>query len=368
MGDVYTQLEKEDVFGVFLQYPADNGNVSDISPLVEIAKSKKAFVCVASDLMALVMLKSPGALGADIVVGSAQRFGVPMGYGGPHAAFFAVKDKFKRSIPGRVIGVSIDTHGNQALRMAMQTREQHIRREKATSNICTAQALLANMAGFYAVFHGPDGLKTIAQRIHRMANIFAKGIQSSAYSLQNSQWFDTLTVDVGDQQQVIVDAALAKGMNVRTVGNNAIGISFDEAKTIASLESILAVFGVEESIEILEASLDDNAVGISSNLLRDDAILSHPTFNSYQSETEMLRYIKRLENKDLSLTHAMIPLGSCTMKLNATSQLMPVSWEGFSNIHPFAPANQTQGYQAMIDELCAWLEEITGYDLSLIHI
>ncbi|HIP94799.1 MAG TPA: glycine dehydrogenase (aminomethyl-transferring) [Leucothrix sp.] len=376
IGDPRTDLEKHEVFGVLLQYPGISGNIPDIEPVIKKAHEQKALVCVGTDLMALVLLKAPGEMDADIVFGNSQRFGVPMGNGGPHAAFFAVKDKFKRSVPGRVIGVSVDTRGNPALRMAMQTREQHIRREKATSNICTAQALLANMAGFYAVYHGAERLKQIASRINRLASILAAAIRQSDLSkaeyLINTSWFDTITIHVGDHQANLYQNALDKGINLRKVDNDKLAVSFDETKTIADVEELISLFLCDDSHndegcfdvdkldeQIVNAKCDS---GIPADYQRQSEILTHEVFKQHQTETEMMRYLKRLENKDLSLVHAMIPLGSCTMKLNATSELMPVSWSEFANIHPFAPADQKQGYQQMIDELSAWLCEVTGYD------
>ncbi|MCK5813768.1 MAG: aminomethyl-transferring glycine dehydrogenase [Cocleimonas sp.] len=368
IGNAEKELADHQVFGVIVQYPDTTGKVVDIEPLIEQAHQQKALVCVATDLMSLVLLKSPSEMGADVVLGSSQRFGVPMGNGGPHAAFFATRNKYKRSMPGRVIGVSIDSRGNRAYRMAMQTREQHIRREKATSNICTAQALLANMAGFYAVYHGEKGLKTIANRIHRFTSIVAKGLQQSGITLLNNSWFDTLILEVGDQQNKMYQRALDAGINLRLVGNHQLGISLDERKTRADIAKLFDVLlGTEHGLDI--DALDQNIIdesfnGIHTNLLRQDEILTHPVFNQYHSETEMLRYLKRLENSDLSLTHAMIPLGSCTMKLNATSELIPVTWREFADIHPFAPKQQTQGYAKLIQQLASWLDEVTGYDAT----
>ena len=370
-GDAKTELENHEVFGVLVQYPNTDGSIVDIEPIIAQAHQQKALVSVATDLMSLIKLKAPGEMGADIVFGNSQRFGVPMGFGGPHAAFFAVTDKLKRSVPGRVIGVSIDSRGNNALRMAMQTREQHIRRDKATSNICTAQALLANMAGFYAVYHGAKGLTTIANRIHRLANIFAlavsKSNNASIKSIINDSWFDTLTFDVGDQQQSINKVALEKGINLGLIDADKIRISFDEAKTVSDLEDLLVIFfGDNHGLGITD--LDTEIVandsldgGIPETNIRESEFLTHEVFKQYHTETEMMRYLKRLENKDLSLVHAMIPLGSCTMKLNAASELMPLSWTEFSSIHPFAPVEQTTGYQEMIDQLSKWLAEVTGY-------
>ena len=366
-GDASSDLVEHEVFGVLVQYPSADGSITDIENIIAQAHEQKALVSVATDLMSLVTLKPPGEMGADIVFGNSQRFGVPMGFGGPHAAFFAVIDKLKRSVPGRVIGVSVDSRGNNALRMAMQTREQHIRRDKATSNICTAQALLANMAGFYAVYHGAEGLTTIANRIHRLTNIFALAInKSSNFTLSNESWFDTLTIDVGEQQQTINTAALQHGINLYLIDDDKIGVSFDEAKTVKDLEELFIVFlGKKHGLSINE--LDDEVVnndslsGIPEKNIRESDFLTHEVFKQYHTETEMMRYLKRLENKDLSLVHAMIPLGSCTMKLNAASELMPLSWTEFSSIHPFAPKDQALGYQEMIDQLAEWLAEVTGY-------
>lgn len=361
-----TELAQHEVFGALVQYPSTTGEIIDLAAFIQQAHAQKALVCVASDLMALVQLTPPGELGADVVVGNSQRFGVPMGFGGPHAAFFATKDAFKRTMPGRVIGVSIDSHGKPALRMAMQTREQHIRREKATSNICTAQALLANMAGFYAVYHGAEGLKKIAGRIHRLTNILAKGLQSKGYMLAHTTWFDTLTVVVGDKQQALYELALQANLNLRKLGNDRLGISLDERKTRADIAELFDILiGDQHGLDIEaldQAVITENVSGIPAAYQRQSAFLTHPVFNSHHSESEMLRYMKRLENKDFSLTHGMIPLGSCTMKLNATSEMMPITWPEFADIHPFAPNAQTIGYRAMIQELEDWLIEVTGYD------
>jgi len=366
IGKPESDLANHEVFGVLLQYPNTTGHINDIKPLIEQAHAQKALVCVASDLMALVMLTPPGELGADVVVGSAQRFGVPMGYGGPHAAFFATRDKFKRTMPGRVIGVSVDSHGNRALRMAMQTREQHIRREKATSNICTAQALLANMASFYATYHGAAGLKTIAARIHRLTTLLAIALQQSGIRLFNKHWFDTLTLIVGDQQAAIYQRALDAGINLRRIDHDKLGISLDERKTRDDLQTLFTVLLGDQhgfTIDALDEQIQqENISGIPHAYQRQSDFLTHPVFQQYHSETEMLRYLKQLENKDFSLTHGMIPLGSCTMKLNASSEMIPVTWAEFADIHPFAPNEQTVGYREMIKTLEDWLLEITGYD------
>ncbi len=354
-----------DIFGALLQYPSATGEVTDISDLIEKIHANKGIVAVAADIMSLVMLKAPGELGADAVIGSSQRFGVPMGYGGPHAAFFTTSEKYKRSLPGRIIGVSKDTRGNNALRMAMQTREQHIRREKANSNICTAQVLLANMAAFYAVYHGPKGLKIIAERIHRFADILCLGTATKGLTAIHANYFDTLTFNL-DNKEEIVARALEAGVNFRTDVTGQISISLDETTTRADIAGLFDILlGAGHGLDVSE--LDDKVIScghssIPASLVRESEILTHPVFNSYHSETEMLRYIKKLENKDLALNHSMISLGSCTMKLNATAQMIPVSWPEFANMHPFAPVDQALGYKKMIDELADWLVELTGYD------
>ncbi|GAA3899399.1 aminomethyl-transferring glycine dehydrogenase [Halomonas cibimaris] len=364
-------VAEHDAFGALLQYPGNGGEVRDIAPLLAAAAERGTMTCVAADLLSLVLLKEPGAMGADIVFGSAQRFGVPMGFGGPHAAFFATTDKLKRSIPGRIIGVSKDSRGGTALRMAMQTREQHIRREKATSNICTAQALLANIAGFYAVYHGAEGLTRIARRVHRLTAILARGLEQSGVTLAHSSFFDTLRLTGVDTDRLHARATQA-GVNLRygfDNGKSDVGISLDEttaARDVALLWDVILGDDHGLSVNALDETMAaEDAAGnaaIPAACRRESDFLTHPTFRRYRSETEMLRYLKRLENKDLSLTHAMIPLGSCTMKLNATSEMLPISWPGFAQLHPFAPRDQVTGYRQMIDELAGFLEEITGYD------
>lgn len=356
-----------DYFGALLQYPGTTGEISDLTALIEKVQGNKGIVAVAADIYSLVLLKPPGELGADVVLGSAQRFGVPMGYGGPHAAFFATRDKFKRSLPGRIIGVSKDTRGRPALRMALQTREQHIRREKANSNICTAQVLLANMASFYAVYHGPEGLKTIASRIHRFTDILALGLTQKGFELVNDTWFDTIAVKVSEDQKAdITERAIASGINLRTDIDGVLGVSLDETTVREHILTLFDAFcGANHGLEV--EALDgriviDGSSSIPADLVRASDILTHQVFNSYHSETEMLRYIKSLENKDLALNHSMISLGSCTMKLNATAEMIPVTWPEFGAIHPFAPLDQAQGYQEMINELGDWLVNITGYD------
>jgi glycine dehydrogenase len=318
---------------------------------------------VATDLLSLLLLTPPGELGADVVFGSSQRFGVPMGYGGPHAAFFASREEYKRAIPGRIIGVSKDARGNVALRMALQTREQHIRREKANSNICTAQVLLANIASCYAVYHGPEGLRRIAQRTHRLTCILAAGLERKGISRVNAQFFDTLTLDVGGAQTAIIESAQAAQINLRILGRGRVGLSLDETcdeSTVAKLFDVL--LGADHGLNVDELDAEALSSGIPDNLQRKTPYLRHPVFNAHHSETEMLRYLKQLENKDLALNQSMIPLGSCTMKLNATSEMIPITWPQFANLHPFVPREQAVGYTLMIEELERWLCAITGFD------
>ncbi len=344
--------KNHDVFGALLQYPNERGAVVDLSEVIASLKNKGAVTAVASDLMALVLLKSPGAMGADIALGSSQRFGVPLGFGGPHAAFFATKDEHKRSVPGRIIGVSVDARGKTALRMALQTREQHIRREKANSNICTSQVLLANIAGMYAVYHGPQGLKTIASRIHRLTTILAIGLKKAGVKVLNQTWFDTLQVET---------TAEVAGFNMRLVSSTARGISLSEKTTRDDVAAILqAITG--KTVDINALDIEAAASSPIFSLLRDDTILAHPVFNTHHTEHEMLRYLKKLQNKDLALDHSMISLGSCTMKLNATSEMIPITWPEFGDMHPFAPLDQAQGYLEMIRGLEDWLKVVTGFD------
>jgi len=364
-GNPATDLDQHDVFGVMVQYPGSDGQICDLKSIIDAAHAQNALVAVSADIMSLVLLQSPGHLGADVVFGSSQRFGVPLGFGGPHAAFFASKDKYKRSIPGRIIGVSIDSKGKPALRMAMQTREQHIRREKANSNICTAQALLANMASFYAVYHGPTGLRTIATRIQRFTAILAAQLDTLGFPASNKSFFDTLTLATAGQQEAIYQRALDAGYNLRKVGTDSLGVSLDETTQVSHVQGLLNIFAgaqVDFDLAATDSLCSSINMGMAKDLYRQDAILEHPVFNSYHSETEMLRYLKKLENKDFSLVHGMIPLGSCTMKLNATAQMAAVTWPEFANMHPFAPVDQTQGYMTLIRSLEAQLVEITGYD------
>jgi glycine dehydrogenase len=355
-------LPEQDVFGALLQYPSTTGEVLDLTDLIAAAQANKTLVTVATDLLASTLLKPAGEMGADVVIGSAQRFGVPMGYGGPHAAFMATREKHKRTMPGRVIGVSVDSRGNQALRMAMQTREQHIRREKATSNICTAQALLANMAAFYAVYHGAEGLKTIARRTHHMTAILAAGLTKAGFELAHHSFFDTITLQTAGQTEALYDKALQAGINLRKLEGK-LGISLDETTTQDDIQALFAVFGVESAVEALSSSIADNEfAAIPESCRRNSDYLTHPVFNTHRSETQMMRYLKQLENKDFSLTHGMIPLGSCTMKLNAAAEMIPVTWPEFGSIHPFAPKAQAAGYSALAESLKTMLCEITGYD------
>jgi glycine dehydrogenase len=348
------------VIGALIQYPATDGAIRDYRALCEAAHASNALVTVATDLLALTLLTPPGAWGADIAVGNSQRFGVPLGYGGPHAAFFATRDEFKRLLPGRIIGVSKDRAGRMGLRMALQTREQHIRREKATSNVCTAQVLLAVVAAMYAVYHGPDGLRRIARRVHAYTVSLAEALTKLGYGIVHPAYFDTLAVEVpAEALPRILDAARAKQINLRTLSQTRIGVAFDETVTHADLADVIAVFagpiGRDIGVQTSKAS------AIPDALARTTPFCTHPVFNTHHSETEMLRYLKKLEDRDLSLTSAMIPLGSCTMKLNATTEMIPVTWRGFNRLHPFAPRSQAQGYATLFRQLEEWLAEITGF-------
>lgn len=341
-------------FGAFFQYVGKDGDVVDLTDVITAVKDNGAYAIVASDIMSLVLLKSPADMGADIALGSTQRFGIPMGFGGPHAAYFAFKDKDKRSAPGRIIGVSKDAQGNTALRMALQTREQHIRREKANSNICTSQVLLANLVGMYAVYHGAAGLKRIATRIHALAVAFAKAVKSSELAVRHDVFFDTVLVECKEQAQAIFKTAKDKGYNLWQHDNGGISVSFHELTDEAEFDELCQIFGVKGSLDALQIQLGD--------LLRQDDILTHPVFNSHHTEHQMLRYLKSLEDKDLAMNRSMISLGSCTMKLNATSEMLPITWDEFANVHPFAPSEDTKGYIQMIESLQAQLKAITGFD------
>ncbi|OAV08215.1 aminomethyl-transferring glycine dehydrogenase [Moraxella catarrhalis] len=353
MGD-FDVAKNGEFFGAFFQYVGKDGDVVDLTDVITAVKDNGAYAIVGSDIMSLVLLKSPADMGADIALGSTQRFGIPMGFGGPHAAYFAFKDKDKRSAPGRIIGVSKDAQGNTALRMALQTREQHIRREKANSNICTSQVLLANLAGMYAVYHGAVGLKRIATRIHALAVAFAKAVKSSELAVRHDVFFDTVLVECGGQAQTIFKTAKDKGYNLWQHDNGGISVSFHELTDEAEFDELCQIFGVKGSLDAIQIQLGD--------LLRQDGILTHPVFNSHHTEHQMLRYLKSLEDKDLAMNRSMISLGSCTMKLNATSEMLPITWDEFANVHPFAPSEDTKGYIQMIESLQAQLKAITGFD------
>ncbi|HEY9350564.1 MAG TPA: aminomethyl-transferring glycine dehydrogenase, partial [Acidothermales bacterium] len=353
-------LPEGELFGALLQYPGSTGAVRDLSAVIAAAHERKALVTVAADILALVLLRPPAEIGADIVVGSTQRFGVPLGFGGPHAAFIAVRTGLERSLPGRLVGVSVDADGRPAYRLALQTREQHIRREKATSNICTAQVLLAVMASMYAVYHGPEGLRAIALRVHRYATLLAAGLRDSGVELVHDAFFDTVTARVPGRAAEVVAAALDNGVNLRLVDDDVIGISCNEVTRRQHVRAVWRAFGVDgPDIDELDATTDS---ALPDSLLRTDEILTHPVFRSHHSETAMLRYLRRLSDKDVALDRSMIPLGSCTMKLNGTTEMEPISWPEFADIHPFAPIEQGRGYLELIGDLETWLAELTGYD------
>jgi glycine dehydrogenase len=358
VGDPLSDLAAADVFGALLQYPGSSGAVRDFRPAIATLHQKGALAVVAADLLALTLLASPGELGADIAVGSAQRFGVPMGYGGPHAAYMAVRDALKRSLPGRIVGLSLDSRGAPAYRLALQTREQHIRREKATSNICTAQVLLAVIASMYAVYHGPEGLTAIARSLHRRTAVLAAGLRKLGFAPDGDAFFDTLTVDAGAKRDEILSRARSETINFR-LGERTLGISLDETTTSATVEAVWRVFGGKLSYADIEADVRE---AIPAELVRTGRFLTHPVFHAHRSETEMLRYMRKLSDRDLALDRAMIPLGSCTMKLNATSEMIPLTWPEFGSLHPFAPPEQAAGYHKMFARLEQWLCDITGYD------
>ncbi|MDX1414783.1 MAG: aminomethyl-transferring glycine dehydrogenase [Candidatus Promineifilaceae bacterium] len=363
VGDHESYDFSEPTFGVLLQYPATTGDVLDYDPFIEKAHEAGALVVVAVDLLALVMLRAPGEFGADVVVGNSQRFGVPLGYGGPHAAFMATKDEYKRIMPGRLIGASVDSTGKPAYRLALQTREQHIRRDRATSNICTAQVLLAIMASMYAVYHGPEGLRRIATRVRLMTATLAEGLKQLGYEINKAPTFDTLKINGGPKSQSQIEsAALSQETNLRYYEDGSVGLSLDEVIRSADIYKLLQIFGAKADQFDIADLADHVDVSYEDGLQRTSDFLTHPVFNSYQSETEMLRYIHRLQNRDLSLTHSMIALGSCTMKLNATAEMLLITLPEFGHIHPFAPVSQTQGYQELFRRLESWLAEITGFD------
>jgi glycine dehydrogenase len=351
------EIDAEAVFGGIFQYPGTYGHVRDFSDVIAKLHAAKAIAIVAADPLSLTLLKEPGAMGADIAVGSTQRFGVPLGYGGPHAAYFACKDEYKRSMPGRIVGVSVDSHGHPAYRLSLQTREQHIRREKATSNVCTAQALLAVMASMYAVFHGPKGLQAIAQRIHRKTVRLARGLEEAGFKVEPAVFFDTITVEVGPLQAAVMQLAVENGINLRKVGADKVGISLDERTRRSTIEAVWRAFGIDRKDDDLT-----HRYRVPEELHRQSEYLTHPIFHMNRAETEMMRYMRRLSDRDLALDRAMIPLGSCTMKLNAAVEMMPITWPEFAFLHPFVPLDQAAGYQEMITDLSAKLCTITGYD------
>ncbi len=363
VGDYHELKFSEKIFGVLLQYPTTDGAVEDYRDFCKAAHEAGALVAVAADLLSLTLLTPPGEFGADAAVGNTQRFGVPLGYGGPHAAYLATRDAYKRQMPGRIIGVSMDAQGKRALRMALQTREQHIRREKATSNICTAQVLLAVIAGMYAVYHGPDGLKKIAERVHNMAKVLAAGIKRLGYRVLHDDFFDTLRIDIGSySREAILARAEVRQINLRDYGDGTLGIALDETVGVEDLTALFEAFALSRTRDFTVNKLTaETAPGYNGRMQRHSNYLQHPVFNKYHSETEMLRYLRHLEVKDLSLTTSMIPLGSCTMKLNATAEMLPITWPELGKLHPFAPVEQTTGYQEIFRQLSDWLAEITGF-------
>jgi glycine dehydrogenase len=362
VGDEATITDASAYFGALLQYPASNGDIFDYRALVERFHAANALVAVAADLLALTLLTPPGEFGADVALGSAQRFGVPLGFGGPHAAYFATRDAFKRDMPGRLVGMSVDRFGKPALRLAMQTREQHIRREKATSNICTAQVLLANIASMYAVYHGPKGLTAIAQRVHSFTAILALGLTKLGHSVEQQHFFDTLSIKTGAKTAELHAKARAAGINLREIDAERLGLSLDETTDQAAVEALLNLFAADQAAPAVSDLAAQIASRLPQGLLRQSAILQHEVFNRYHSETELMRYLRKLADKDLALDRSMIPLGSCTMKLNAASEMIPVTWPEFGNLHPFAPVEQAAGYTQLTTELEAMLCAATGYD------
>jgi len=361
VGDPATLTADTELFGLLLQYPGASGEIRNFREVIEQVKQQGALVVMAADILSLVLLESPGSLGADVAIGSTQRFGVPLGFGGPHAAYMATREAFKRNLPGRLVGLSQDANGDPAYRLALQTREQHIRREKATSNICTAQVLLAVIASMYAVYHGPDGLQRIAQRVHLLTSVLAEGLGLNGIEPTNQNWFDTLTLNTGSRTQGILEAAAAREINLRAIDENTLGLSLDETTGEKDIVDLWDILIGDHSLQVEELAAEVGE-SLPSQLMRTDSFLSHPTFNKFHSETEMLRYLRKLSDKDIALDRAMIPLGSCTMKLNATAEMLPITWPEFSTMHPFAPSDQTQGYRAMIDDLESMLCASTGYD------
>ena len=357
VGDEGTDINEDIVCGI-LQYPGTLGDIKDPSEAISKIHKNNGKAVLVCDLLALAKLKTPAELGADIAVGSSQRFGIPMGYGGPHAGFFATKDEYKRSMPGRIIGVSVDRHGNKAYRLSLQTREQHIRRDKATSNICTAQALLAIVSAAYAIYHGPEGLRKIAENTSQLAKNFADKIKQSGYELYSDHFFDTVTIKTLDKTDSIFRNALRQNVNIRKVNSEMLSVAFDERKNVYRANQLLKIFNCSEAIK---ENLNENLSNLPKNLLRTSEYLTHPVFNSYHSETEMLRYLKKLEDADIALNRSMIALGSCTMKLNAVAEMIPVTWREFSEPHPFAPVEQMEGYRTLFTDLKNWLRSITGF-------
>ena len=357
VGDEGTDINEDIVCGI-LQYPGTLGDIKDPSEAISKIHKNNGKAVLVCDLLALAKLKTPAELGADIAVGSSQRFGIPMGYGGPHAGFFATKDEYKRSMPGRIIGVSVDRHGNKAYRLSLQTREQHIRRDKATSNICTAQALLAIVSAAYAIYHGPEGLRKIAENTSQLAKNFADKIKQSGYELYSDHFFDTVTIKTLDKTDSIFRNALRQNVNIRKVNSEMLSVAFDERKNVYRANQLLKIFNCSEAIK---ENLNENLSNLPKNLLRTSEFLTHPVFNSYHSETEMLRYLKKLEDADIALNRSMIALGSCTMKLNAVAEMIPVTWREFSEPHPFAPVEQMEGYRTLFTDLKNWLRSITGF-------
>src|SRR5437870_2815682 len=348
------------IFGALVQYPATDGAIYDYEKFAKAAHDAGALFVVAADILALTLLKPPGEFGADVAVGSTQRFGVPLGFGGPHAAYIATRDQFKRHLPGRLVGVSHDAEGRPAYRLAPQTREQHIRRDKATSNICTAQVLLAVIASMYAVYHGPEGLRAIAQRVHNFTAKLAEGLRQLGCTIAHENFFDTIRVEV-ESSEVILEHAAKAGCNLRAVGPRAVGISFDETTTPRDIELLMSIFRGTAVRDLADDKIGDSPIRIPQFAIRNSAFLTHPIFNTHDTETEMLRYLKKLESRDLSLTTSMMPLGTCTMKLNATAEMVPIAWPESSKLHPFAPSDQTIGYREICEQLEEWLAEITGF-------
>src|SRR6476660_7211929 len=359
----FADFEFDDtIFGALVQYPATDGVIYDYEKFAKAAHDAGALLVVAADILALTLLKPPGEFGADVAVGSTQRFGVPLGFGGPHAAYIATRDQFKRHLPGRLVGVSHDAEGRPAYRLALQTREQHIRRDKATSNICTAQVLLAVIAAMYAVYHGPNGLRAIAQRVHDFASKLAQGLRQLGFKIAHESFFDTIRLELGQgSSRDLIERAARAGCNLRAVSDHAISIALDETTTDLDIETLMSIFRGTAVRDYADENLDSSSYRIPQSAIRNSPFLTHPVFNTYQSETEMLRYLRRLESRDLSLCHSMIPLGSCTMKLNATAEMFPISWPEFAKLHPFAPNSQTAGYREMCEQLERWLAEITGF-------